>query len=1042
MIRSLRFVRLSIAFTAIALAFALRDDLGAQTKGPPLDKDHAEKMARGLDIFKKHVRPVLAQQCLKCHGGETTEGELDISDRDRLLKGGNGGPAFVSGDAKKSLVFKMVNHEKKPFMPYKGDKLSEETLKQFAAWIDNGAPFDAPLIKRDDAMAWTRKVIDPSARQHWAYQPLKFGGPADTKDVKWSKTALDTFILAKLEEKGLRPNEPASRRQLIRRAYFDLIGLPPTPEEVDEFLKESETKPQAAFEKVIDRLLASPRYGERWARHWLDLARFAESHGFEHDYDRPSAYHYRDFVIQAFNKGMPYDQFVKWQLAGDELAPNDNLALMATGYLAAGVHSTQITKNEVEKHRYDELDDIVATTGTAMLGLTVGCARCHDHKFDALPARDYYRMLSVFTTTIRSEISLNMDSEGYKKSKEIFDNEHEPLAAALRKFEDEQLPARFAAWQKQQAKSLKIDWVIPEIASMRSSGGATLTKQDDGSILVSGKNPPIETLTIELSPVMSKITGIRLEAMSHSSLVKNGPGRAANGNFALTDFQVRAVPQTVGKSFEVKLKNPRATFEQKGLGIAAAIDADPVTSGWAIDPQFGKNHAAAFDFAEPVSAVGDIKLVVTLKFQNNVGHGMGRPRLAITNSEKPVELNATALAEAVHKLIELPAEKRTAEQTALLMKWYRQLDAEWLKLNKAAQDHLAKSPKPAVVKALISSEGLPALRLHTQGGDFFPETYFLKRGDPGQKDGVAEPGYLQLLTAPGVNETKWAKVPPKESKLSYRRSAFADWMTDVDNGAGRLLARVIVNRLWQHHMGRGIVATPSDFGIRGEKPTHPELLEYLAGELIKNGWQLKPIHKLIISSAVYQQSSTIDETKTKLDKDNQLFWRRPVKRLEAEVIRDSLLAVGGILDDKMYGPGTLDENSKRRSIYFTMKRSKLIPSLIIFDAPDGTTGVGERPTTTIAPQALHLLNNPQVRSYAHGLAKRIAPDDKVGFEQAIASAYRISLSREATTEEIKDGLEFLKGQMASYSGKTDARHLALTDYCQTLMCLNEFVYVE
>jgi mono/diheme cytochrome c family protein len=1042
MIRSVVLFRSACALLGVCLAFALCDDLGAQTKGPPIDKDHAEKMARGLDIFKKHVRPVLVQQCLKCHGADVIEGELDITDRDRLLKGGNSGPAFVSGDAKKSLLLKMVNHEKKPFMPYKGDKLSVETLKQLAAWIDNGAPYDASLIKRDDATAWTRKVIDPAARQHWAFQPLNLGGALDVRDVKWSKTALDTFILAKLEEKGLKPNDPASRRQLIRRAYFDLIGLPPTPEEVDAFLKESAVKPQAAFEKVIDKLLASPRYGERWARHWLDLARFAESHGFEHDYDRPSAYHYRDFVIKALNQGMPYDQFVKWQLAGDEIAPNDNLALMATGYLAAGVHSTQITKNEVEKHRYDELDDIVATTGTAMLGLTVGCARCHDHKFDALPARDYYRMLSVFTTTIRSEVDMNMDSEGFKKAKESFDREHEPFAAALMKFEEEQLPARFAEWQKKAVKqTLDIQWVIPDVDSMKSSGGATLTKQDDGSILVSGKNPPIETITIVMNTAMRKIKGIRLEALTHASLVKNGPGRAANGNFALTDFKVTASAKG-GKGVEVKLKNPRADFEQKGLGIAAAIDADPVTSGWAIDPQFGKNHASAFDFESPVDFQGGTTLTVTLKFQNNVGHGIGRPRISLSSAEKTVDLNATGFSEAVYKLIAAPPEKRTPEETALVMKWYRHFEPEWLKLNKALQDHLAKAPKPNVVKALISSEGLPPLRLHSQGEDFFPESYYLKRGDPSQKDGVAEPGYLQLLTTPGMDEKKWAKVAPKGSKLSYRRSAFADWITDVDNGAGRLLARVIVNRLWQHHMGRGIVATPSDFGIRGEKPTHPELLDYLARELINNGWQLKPIHKLIMSSAVYQQSSASDNAKTKIDKDNQLFWRRPVKRLEAEVIRDALLAVGGVLDEKMYGPGTLDENSKRRSIYFTMKRSKLIPSLIIFDAPDGTTGVGERPTTTIAPQALHLLNNPQVRSYAHGLAKRIAPDEKVSFEQAIGNAYRITLSREATSDEIKDGLEFLKGQMASYAGKADARHLALTDYCQTLMCLNEFVYVE
>jgi hypothetical protein len=243
-------------------------------------------------------------------------------------------------------------------------------------------------------------------------------------------------------------------------------------------------------------------------------------------------------------------------------------------------------------------------------------------------------------------------------------------------------------------------------------------------------------------------------------------------------------------------------------------------------------------------------------------------------------------------------------------------------------------------------------------------------------------------------------------------------------------------------MGRGIVATPSDFGIRGEKPTHPELLDYLAAELIKNGWQLRPIHKLIMQSAVYQESSAIDEAKVKVDRDNMLFWRRPVQRLEAEVIRDSLLSVGGVLDTKMYGPGTLDESSKRRSIYFTMKRSKLIPMLVIFDAPDGTVGVGDRPSTTIAPQALLLMNNKFVRDYAHAMAKRVAPDDKVGLEGVIARSYQIAISREPRADEVTDGVVFLKQQMKSYEGKPDARHLALADFCQVLMCLNEFVYVE
>jgi cytochrome c553 len=790
------------------------------TKAPAekeLDKDHAAKMARGLDVFKQHVRPVLVETCLRCHGGKKTEANFDLSDRDRLLKGGDAGPAILVGRAKDSLLIKMIAHQKEPYMPEGGKQLPVEIVARFSEWIDNGAPYDASLVVRKDEKAWTSKVVAAEAKQHWAFQPLKRVEPPTVKDAAWCKTPIDRFIRAPQEAAGVTPNAPVDRRRLIRRVYFDLIGLPPTPEEVEAFVNDKDPE---AYPKLLDRLLDSPHYGERWARHWLDLARFAESHGFEHDYDRPTAYHYRDFVIKALNDGMPYDRFVKWQIAGDEYAPDDPMALTATGFLAAGVHSTQITANEAERHRYDETDDQLATIGTAMLGLTVGCARCHDHKFDPIPQRDYYRLLSTFTTTVRSEVDLKLE------------------------------------WEK--AKSV----------------------------------PP----------------------------------------------------------------------------------APPPA---------------------PVAAA-----------------------------------------------LKIPADKRTPEQTATVLAWYRNIDPEWRKLNQPVQEHLAKQPKP--VKALICSEGVPALRLHTQGTDFYPETYFLRRGDTNQKDGVAGQGFLQVLMPTADSAKKWQSAPPAGGHTSYRRHAFAEWLTDVEGGAGNLLARVIVNRLWQHHFGRGIVSTVSDFGIRGEAPTHPELLDWLATELIKEGWKLKPIHKRIMTSAVYLEDSAHNESNANKDRENRLIWRHPVLRLEGEVIRDSLLAIGGQMEERMYGPGTLDEGMKRRSIYFTVKRSKLIPMLVVFDAPEALSSIGERPTTTIAPQALYLMNNPHVREYAHGFAKRIAPDAKTPVADAVRRAYLTALGRQPTAVEMSDAEEFIRAQTTSYetAKKADARTLALTDFCQTLLCLNEFVYVE
>ncbi|MBA4063385.1 MAG: hypothetical protein C0501_06665 [Isosphaera sp.] len=1015
-----RLLAAAAAVAALALA-------PGSAQPPKVDPDHAAKMAKGTDLFKTSVRATLQAKCVKCHSGERVEGEFDMGTREAMLKGGGRGPAVVPGDHKKSLLWQMTAHQKEPGMPFERPKLADADIARIADWIDLGAPFDKPFVEQTDA--WTKKVIAPELKRHWAYRALAAAKPPAAGHP------VDAFLRAKLDAAKLTPNPPADKRTLLRRAYLDLIGLPPTPEQLDAFLKDESPE---AFDKVVDGLLASLHFGEKQARPWLDLVRFAESHGFEHDYDRPTAYHYRDFVIKALNQDLPFDTFARWQIAGDELAPTDPLAMMATGYLAAGVHSTQITKNEVEKHRYDELDDIVGNIGTTFLGLTVGCARCHDHKYDAFPARDYYRMVSAFTTVVRTDVDLDLDPAGYAKAKSAFDADHQAFADAVAKYEAEELPAKFAAWEKAQGgKPVAPDWVAPVLVSSKSGGGAKFTPQPDGSVLLSGKNPTTEKLTLEFATDLEGVRSFRLEALADPSLVKGGPGRATNGNFALSDLRVTARPKADANAAPkpVALRNPRATFEQKGLPAAAAIDPDPTTSAWAIDPQFGKDHAAAFDLAEPVGFPGGTVFTVTLAFNNNTGHGIGRPRVSVSAAAKP-DLSAAPVTDAVRAALATPAEERTAEQTAAAVKWFGGQDAGYQKVRKAEREHLAKGPKPSVVKALASSEGLPPIRLHSQGDDFLKETHFLRRGDPAQKEGVAPVGFLQVLMPDAEAQTRWVKPAPAGSRTSFRRAAFANWLTDADGGAGHLVARVVVNRLWHGHFGRGIVSTVSDFGVRGDPPTHPELLDFLAGELIRGGWKLKPIHKLIMTSAAYRQSSARDEAKAKADPENKLVWRQPVRRLSAEVIRDSILAVGGRLNTTMYGPGLLTEESPRRSIYFTMKRSKLIPALVVFDAPDGTVGVGDRPSTTVAPQALHLMNNPHVRGAAHGFARRVLGDGKIGDEDAMKRAYKTALCREPTADELAEAVAFVKGKTG------DARQTALADFCQVLFCLNEFLYAE
>ncbi len=1020
---------------------------------PPVSEKHAAEMARGLALFKSDVSAVLKQHCVKCHGGDKTRGGLDITTRASLLKGGDEGVVVVPGKSKESLLIRLVSHFEKPHMPAKKPKLPDAAIQKIAQWIDLGAPYDQPLIVKTGPKKGMQVTDDD--RNFWSFAPLTKPQVPAVKNKKWTHNEIDQFILRKLEAAKLTPNSSANSRVLIRRVYFDLIGLPPTPKEVDDFLKASIVNQHSALENLVDQLLASKHYGERWGRHWLDVARFAESHGFEQDYNRPHAYHYRDFVIKALNADMPYDQFVKWQIAGDEFAPDNPLAMMATGFLGAGVFPTQLTEKEFESARYDELDDMANTTGTAMLALTIGCARCHDHKFDPIPTRDYYRFINTFATTIRSEINLEIDPSETTAANAKWEKAHAPLTAALAKFETEELPKRFAAWAKNPPKNLaqKFDWMILDHLQPKSLDGTTFTKQADGSFLLSGKNPASDRWVLTAEIKATGLNAFRIEALTHPTMKHNGPGRASNGNFALSDLRVFAAPKNGGKRKAVKLVNPKATHQQNtgGLSVASSIDGDKRKSGWAVDAGgIGKEQAAVFEFAEPVGFEGGTVLTIEIDFFVNTSHTIGRPRLAVTAAPKPVAIKGNSQAASLATLLETlrkagGAEKLNAQQRAELLKIFRTQDGEWAKLNAQVQTHLAAKPKPKLAKVQVTSEGFKPTKHHADGRGFphfYKETYFLKRGDSNQKQGAATQGFMQVLMRGGKNETAWQTSPPKNARTSHRRRALANWMTDTQHGAGHLLARVMANRLWQHHLGHGIVSTPNDFGLQGELPTHPALLDWLASELIANGWRLKPLHKKIIMSATYRQSAAFDPAKMKADPLNHLHWRRTPRRLEAEAIRDSLLKVSGLLDTRMHGAGTLDVRMKRRSIYFMIKRSKLIPSMQLFDSPEPLVSQGNRPATIIAPQALMFMNNDQVRETALALATQFEklPDNAA----AISSGYQTIIGRKPTATELKSISTFIDTQEKSYktAKQNNVRKLALADMAQVLFGLNEFIYVR
>lgn len=1007
-----------------------------------LDPAHAEKMKASAELFSKSVRNILTSKCVKCHGGAKTESGLDLATREALLKGGEyNEQAIVPGKGKESFLVRTLQHVEEPSMPAEGDKLSEAEIASIIEWIDLGAAYDKPLVdKIEDPLAWTKRTVDPAARQHWAFQPL---GNYQPPRPESKQQPIDQFVTAKLLEKQLEMNKPADVRTLVRRAYFDLTGLPPTPEQ----LKEVAAGPfPESYHQLIDRLLASQHYGERWGRHWLDVARFAESHGFEQDYDRPHAYVYRDFVIEALNRDLPFTTFVKWQLAGDEYEPNNPLALKATGFLGAGVFPTQITANEVERTRYDAIDDMASTTSTAFLGLTVGCARCHDHKFDPIPQADYYRFAATFVTTVRSNQDVNLDPAGFEKAKVAFAKTHEPLVAALRKYEQETLPTQLANFEREHGKeATAAKWLVLDWMEVKSHGGATLTPQPDGSLLASGTNPDFDTYTLVATTKLRDITGIKVEALAHPSFVKGGPGRAANGNIDLTDFRITAQPLD-GKTpaVEIKLQNAQATFEQQPHLLATMAIDDNKKSGWALDPQFGKDHAAVFETAENVGLEEVTKLTFTLDFQGNNQHNIGRVRISVSQAPRPLAIEGEIASQQVVEALALAVDQRSPEQQGALLKWYAPRDAQWQKLDRAVQEHLAKTPQPNLEKMMICSEGVTPIRHHTQGADFFNEFYFAHRGDCNEKRGVATPGFLQVLKQAGEGEQRWQLQPPEGAKTSFKRRALAEWLTDTEQGAGELLARVIVNRVWQHHLGRGLVSTPNDFGKQGTPPTHPELLDYLARDFIDHGWQLKRLHQQIMTSATYMQSSQFDAKQSSSDPQNQYYWRFAPRRLEAESIRDSMLAVSGELDTTLYGPGTLEEGMQRRSIYFMVKRSRLIPMMTLFDSPEPLVSIGERPATTIAPQALAFMNNPHVRKWATTLGKKLAEAGKDSTEEAVRQGYLIALARQPDEDERQSSVAFVEAQRKSYAdaGKANARELALADFAQVLFSLNEFVFVD
>jgi hypothetical protein len=1142
-----------------SLVLLLALSVGANALGADPDR-------KGIDFFESKIRPMLVTHCYECHSAgaaakQKLKGGLLLDSREGALQGGESGPAVVPGKPDESLLIGALNHDGF-MMPPKG-KLPDEIIAHFAKWIEMGAP-----DPREGGVIAGAPVIDLEAgRQHWAFQPLADPPLPEVVDAAWARTPIDRFIRARQESAGITPNGAAGPRTLIRRAYFDLVGLPPHPDEVERFVSEVEQDPEGAYGRLIDELLGNPHYGERWGRHWLDLARFAESNGYAFDLDRPNAWHYRDFVIRALNADMPYDEFVRLQIAADLLtdlnAPTTAEAsvavdrLAATGFLVSGPYTSQQTQKERERSRYEQLDDMVNTLGTSLLGLTLGCSRCHDHKFDPLPQFDYYNLAACFAEVGYSDTGINTRPEEFRERKAAFDAAHAPLTAARTAFEQEQLPARCEAWLATGLEepvtatgSLVLQdwhWIGPfaaesfekafenafapetaiDLAATYAEGTLAWASQPDWKdgvvhntlvgensanylyrVIESDMDQAIalslgsdDAIKVWLNgeEVLSKLVGrgaaadqdsLRLPirqgrnellmkivngagpsgfyfaaapALNPVELAGIGPWRHV-GPFTAANFDIafdQVFPPERGVDLTAKYNEGKLAWTEqpewkdgeahndKLTGVNCAnylyrtietesprvlslsLGSDDGIKLWvngreALSKKVGRNVAAAGQETATIQlAPGTNELL--LKIVN--GGGATGFYFAASMGPTPTEILDIA---------RLPAIERDDPRQRKLIEWYMGFDADWLRLNRAVAVHALDDPQPV----LTSVYSARARGTTYQFGEDTYKVYHLRRGNADNKEQEAAPGFLRVLMTPEAQPQAWLVDPTMPETPRAGRLALADWLTDIDDGAGDLLARVIVNRLWYHHFGRGIVATPSDFGTRGERPSHPELLDWLAGELIRGGWRLKPIHKLIMTSSVYMQGGDISESGRQLDPENLLSWRRAANRLQAEIIRDSLLSVSGRLDESMFGQGTLDPGSSRRSIYFTVKRSNLIPLLQLFDAPDTMQGIGTREESTVAPQALALLNSPLVRDLASSLVARARPTAETPIEQAIDAAYRLTFARPATAAEVSMMRQFIHDQQALRAGDANAESLAVRDFCHLLLCMNEFVYID
>ncbi len=849
----------------------------------------------------------------------------------------------------------------------------------------------------DHSIPWPERRVPVDARQAWPYRPLlRVVPPAcGTQPLN----PIDAFLA---KDSEVHPVTLADKRQRLRRVTFDLIGLPPSPQTLAEWQASDDP---LMYERIVDQLLASPHYGERWAPLWLDIVRFAESHGFEHDSLRPTAYHYRDAIIAAANDGLPFREFVRRQIAGDQLAPDDPQAWMLTGFLAAGPHSTRITRREAVRQRYDELDDIVATIGSAILGQSIGCARCHDHPSSPILQADYYRLVATFTKTVRTEITLPIHRERHAAALAVFQSQLQPILDRQQSLLQTRLPQEFNLWRRSmEGQKNRPRWWIPQSARCESDAAQTqLALGTESDWIVTGHPAEKETYTLTLtSDRPAWIRSLQLRAMTSAGLMHGGPGRAPDGNFFLSQWTLALKPPGAESYEDIPLQAVTASFEQRDGALAGVLDERDDT-GWGVDPQLGRAHAAMVSLVIPKRLVPGTQVKITLRFAGHPQQSLGRFQVTLSDQDDPRSFLSDAVTEDVWFAWETPLERLTPAMRTAAARWYAPRDAEWAALARQHAVLLQEAPQQQFVSVLAATEGLPPLRLDSQADEeYLPQTEFLERGDPTRPRGTATPGWLSVLD--GGKSPSASPVHP--------RVALANWLVDPDHGAGVLAARVMVNRLWLRHFGEGLVELPNEWSPELPEPPRMQLLDWLAGELLRREGDLKAIQRLIVTSAAYQA-----------DRDSS------PRELDAEALRDSLLAVSGLLDDRIGGPSVEDSLIPRRSVYVRVRRGRPDVFLMTLGRPDGTVRVGQREIGPSLAQNALWLEHPLVRMAAEHWAKQLASTGPPGEIEWLQAAAAELWQRKLSTEEQQRFTTACRA--ALQTGATPA------DLCHALFCLDE-----